>query len=112
MAFEIPLEAQRIESRAVSCVRGLEGEEDWDCIDCVFKTSAKKSGKVRVGENPSIAQAGVKGSGVAPAAGDGMSTARPKFDFVSAFFRAGLGEAWNRDQQRKCQKNRESTSIH
>ena len=66
--FEIPLESKRIEACTVSRICRLEDEEHWDGIDGIFKASAKKSGKVRAGEDPSIAQAGVECAGVAAAA--------------------------------------------
>ncbi len=70
MPFEIPLEAKRIEACTVSRICRLEREEDWDSIDGIFKASSKKSGKVRFGEDPSIAQPGVECAGIAAAARD------------------------------------------
>ena len=47
VAFEVPLEAKRVEAHAVRGIGWLEDEEDGDGVDRVFKTSAKKAGQVR-----------------------------------------------------------------
>ena len=93
VALEVPLQAERVETRAVGGVGGLEGEEDWDGVDCIFEASAEKAGEVGAGEDPSVAQAGVEDAGVAASAGDGVAAAGPGFDFVATLLGAGLGEA-------------------
>src|ERR1700722_4524907 len=90
MANEIPLEAERVESQAVGGVGGLENEKHGNSVDGVFETSAKKTGEMRAGDNPSIAEAGVEDAGVAASAADGVAAAGPELDFVTVFFGAGL----------------------
>ncbi len=96
MAFEVPLEAERVEAYAIGGVRGLEHREDGDCVDRIFESSAKKAGQVRAGEDPSVAQAGVEGAGVASSAAYGVAAARPDLDFVAALLRTGLGNGQQR----------------
>ena len=103
VAFEVPLEAKRIEAYAVRGIRWLEDEEDGDGVDSVLKTSAKKTGQVRSSEDPSIAEAQVEDASIASSATHGMTAARPDLDLMAALFRAGLGEG-----ERRChQQSRE-----
>jgi hypothetical protein len=99
-ADEIPLEAKRIESYAVGSVGGLEDEKHWDGIDGVFEASAQKAGKMRVGENPSVAEAGVESAGIAASSSDRMAATTPDLDFVSALLRSGLSEARGRGDEK------------
>src|SRR5580658_279792 len=92
-ANEIPLEAEWVESHAVGGVGGLEDEKHGNSIHGVLETSAKKAGKMRAGDDPSVAQAGVEDTGVAASAADGVAAAGPELDFVAIFFRAGLFRA-------------------
>ena len=101
VALEVPLEGDGVKAHAVGGVRGLEDEEHGDGIDCVFEASAEKAGKMRAGEDPSVAQAGVEGAGVAASAADGVAAAGPDFDFVAAFFGTGLGQAEGGCDQQK-----------
>ena len=90
MAFEIPFEPEWIEAHAIGGVGRLEDKKHRNGVDRVFKSSAKKSGQMRAGQNPSIAQAGIEDAGIAASAADGVPAARPDLDFVAAFFRSGL----------------------
>src|SRR5258708_2447079 len=102
VAFEVPLEAEGVEAYAVGSVRGLEHQEDWNGIDRIFEASAEKARKVRAGEDPSVAQAGVKGTDVASSAADGVAAACPDLDFVAALLRGGLSEAQGRCEERNA----------
>lgn len=93
VALEVPLQAERIETHAVGCVRGLESEENRDGVDGIFESSAEKARKVRSREDPSVAQAGVERACIASSAADRVAPSCPNLHFVAAFFRAGLGEA-------------------
>src|SRR5580698_5100244 len=73
VAFEIPLEAEGIETCAVSSIGGLENQIDRNYADCVFKSSAKQAGQVWTGEHPSVAAAEAENSGIGGAAGNGMA---------------------------------------
>jgi hypothetical protein len=84
--------AERVESHPVCGIRGLKNQEDGDGVHGIFETSAEKAGKMRAGEDPSIAQAGVKGAGVLCATRDRVAAARPYLDFVAALLGAGLSE--------------------
>ena len=92
-AHEIPLEAKWVKSHAVSSVGGLEDEKHGDRIHGVLESSTKKAGKMRAGDDPSVAQAGVEDAGVAASAAHGMAAARPYLDFVAVFFGASLRQA-------------------
>src|ERR1017187_4492878 len=108
VTFEVPLEAERVEAHAVRGVGGLEDEEDGDGVDRIFKPSAEKAGQVPAGEDPSVAQSGVEGAGVASSPVDGVAAARPDLDLTAALFWTSLGEAqWRPDQQdREDEKGR------
>lgn len=86
VADEIPFQSQRIESRAVRLIRRLESEENRNGVESILESPAQKSGKVRSGKNPSIAQSGVEDTRVAPASSDRVTSARPDLDFVPTFF--------------------------
>lgn len=89
MAFEIPLETKRIEADAEGSIGGLKNQEDGDRIDGVFEAAAENAGKMRTGENPSVAETGVEGGDVAATAGNGVSAASPNLEFGAAFLRRG-----------------------
>ena len=92
-AHEIPLQAERVEAYSVGCVRRLKDEEDGYGVEGIFEASAEKTREMRIGENPSIAQAGVECAGVRGSSGNGVSTAGPDFDLVAALLGTGLGDA-------------------
>ena len=92
MTFEVPLEPERIKAYAIGGVSGLEDEEDRDPVHRILKPSAEKTGQVRAGQDPSIAQARVEDAGAASSAADGVAACRPDLDFVAALFRTCLGE--------------------
>jgi hypothetical protein len=110
VTFEVPLEAEWVESRAVCGVGRLEDEEDGDCVDGIFKSSAEKAGQVQAGKDPSIPQAGVQHSGVASPTANRVAAARPNLDFAAALLGTGLGAAQGRcDQQ---EHNDEEARAH
>src|SRR5581483_4750244 len=86
MAFEIPLKAQGIEAQAEGGIGGLKDQEDRHGVECVLEASTQKTGKMRIGENPAIAEPGIEGSGVLRASGDGVSATGPDLNLVAAFF--------------------------
>jgi hypothetical protein len=70
VALKIPLENEWVETSAVGRVGRLKRQEDRDSINRIFEAAAQEAGKMRTGQDPSIAQAGVEDSSVAPSAGD------------------------------------------
>src|SRR5580698_8271920 len=99
---ENPFEADRIDSRSIGRVGRLEHDECRHRVHRKLEASAKKAGKVRLRQYPSIANAQVPDVCIAGAAGNRVSAARPYLELVTAFFRAILGEC-----ERSRKKNRE-----
>jgi hypothetical protein len=46
MPLEVPLEAERVESRAISRVRGLKSEKDGHGVDRVLESAAQNTGQM------------------------------------------------------------------
>lgn len=89
-AFEVPLQAQGIKAQSHGCVCWLKDQKYGDGIERILEAPAQESWKMRVGENPSIAEACVEGACVLCAAWDAVSAASPDLNFVAAFFGSGL----------------------
>lgn len=98
-ALEVPLQRQRIEPYAVSGIGRLEDEEYRNRIDGIFEPATENSRKMRVGEDPSIAQACVESASVRRAAGDRVTSASPDLHFVAAAFWSSL-----RGTETRCER--------
>lgn len=90
MPLEIPFEPQRVESCAVCGISRLERKKDWDRIDGVFESPAKKTWEMRTSQDPSIAQPGIENARIAAAARNGMASSSPSLNLIRAFFRSSL----------------------
>src|SRR5208337_2693267 len=93
---ENPFQAHRIHSCPVRGVCSLEDNKRRDRIDRKFEASVEKTGAVRSGQNPSIANSRVPDAGVLGPAGNRAPTARPHLEFMTALLRTilGDGERW------------------
>ena len=102
--LEVPLQPEWIKSDAVCGVCWLKCQKQWNCIEGVFESSPQKAWQVCVGENPSVTQTGVKDTGVAAPAADGMSPSRPDLNLMPALFRSSLCREQRRGQQQESQE--------
>src|SRR5438105_1028514 len=85
---ERPLEAERIYAHAVSCVRFLNHEENWDGVHCVLQAAAEKTGPVWRGQDQAITEARVPNTVAGLAATDSVAPAGPHLQFMSTLDRA------------------------
>lgn len=91
VTLEVPFQGKRIKTDTVGSVCGLEDEEDGYGIYGIFEASAKKTGQMGAGKDPSVAQAGVEDPGIAASSCDRMAAASPDLNFVAALLGTGLG---------------------
>src|SRR4029077_10773425 len=84
MVLEIPFESKWIEADAVGGIGRLENEEERNGIDRILESTAQKTGKVRAGQHPSVAQPGIEESCIATPAAYGVSAASPDLDLAAA----------------------------
>ena len=91
MRGERPVQVHGVEARAVGGVRGLKNQKHRDGVHGIFEAAFQKAGAMRVGDDPSIAQADVPCACVAASAGNGMAAAGPDGDVVPAGFGGVFG---------------------
>ena len=100
IGFKILFQHDRIKSRAVRSVHGLEHHENGNGVYRVFKFAAEKSGAMSFGENPAEARACIEDAVTRRAAVYAVSATRPDFKFVAAVLRACLRECRRATKQR------------
>src|SRR5450432_1810529 len=95
-AGKIPLQVQRIHSSAVHSVTWLKHDKCRDSIHSVLKSPPQRSGQMRIGQHPAVAQADVHYRRILRATGDAMAATRPYLHLVPARLRTinirALGE--------------------
>src|SRR6267154_1446596 len=96
---ERPFESERVNANAVSGVRLLNDQEDWDGVDRVFKTAAEKTRAVRSGKDQAVTKANVPDSIARLTATKSVTAAGPDLQLVAASDRAGLrARSWGNQE--------------
>src|SRR3954447_25268853 len=106
VAFEIPLQPERIEAHAERGICRLKDQKNRDSVERVLETSAYKSGEVRVGENPAVTKPCVERPGIFGSTWHRVPASGPDLDLVAALFRCSLrvNERCRDQQQHKDDK--------
>src|ERR1700733_178221 len=84
LPLEIPLQAQRVESRRIGRICGLKNQVNRHRVHCVFESPPQKSRPMRSRDHPSIAQSCIKGLSILGSSGNRVSAASPNLYFVAA----------------------------
>src|ERR1019366_4633628 len=108
---ENPFQPHGIHSRTVRGVCSLEHNKCRDRVHRVLESSVEKTGAVRSGQNPSIAESRVPHAGVLGAARNRAAAARPNLQLMTALLGAILGDgerSGQEESQKECEKKRYS----
>src|SRR5579864_4895275 len=88
--IEIPYHGEGIYRGPVRGIRRLKKRKDWDGVESVLESSAKKARPVRLGDDPAVAKAGSPDAGVLRDSMRPVPSRRPQFDFISTRLRRVL----------------------
>lgn len=109
-AGKIPLQSQRIYSRAIRCIGFLKHHEYWHSVNGILEAPAKKHRAVFIRENPAITHSDIPQRGIRCPAICAVTAAGPCLHLASAFLRTILSADICRSEKKEQGENTKTFS--